>query len=419
MQTRTPELSRPTPTTDAGRVDRLIQAAAAQLAGVGAAGASARSIAAAAGASASAINYNFGGIEQLFLAAFALGAAQTSAWIAARRAHVEALPRTPTGAVLALEYLLAAWAGEGRGLALLYQEALARGAGRGPAAAWTALWRDAWLELAAAFGLGAAEGRILHALFEFEALYNLSRWSPALEAAALRETCTHLGAVCLGAARAPPTGALALAERTAGVQPVGGLPPAALRIAQAAAEVVERDGLPGLTHRAVAAQAGVTTGAVTHHFRTIEDLVAGAIRGQVLMLEIDMVAARPPTSADVQSLPELFATARAYAVVAEPWGPGLRRRHLFLAAQRRGELAAAGAVIRFAHGSTTREALQRLAPLPPDTLSLYSGLLSRLLSGLWFACSAEPSPREAAAALLAEIETRFRRDVEGGADRSP
>jgi hypothetical protein len=119
--------------------------------------------------------------------------------------------------------------------------------------------------------------------------------------------------------------------------------------------------------------------------------------------------------AEVHTAEALFAAFAAYAVVDAPWGPGLLRRRLFLAALRRPELAGAGAVIRFAHGGTAREALQRLFNVPEATLSLNAGLLSRLLSGLWFACSAEPSPRIASGALLAEIEAGFRRSVEGAA----
>ena len=112
------------------RTDRLVLAAVAQISERGVAMASARSIASASGMAASAINYNFGGIEQLFSVAFLHGATQTADWLANRSKEILSLPRTPDGAVYALEYLLTTWTADARPLALLYQECLATAAGR-------------------------------------------------------------------------------------------------------------------------------------------------------------------------------------------------------------------------------------------------------------------------------------------------
>lgn len=45
----------------------------------------------------------------------------------------------------------------------------------------------------------------------------------------------------------------------------------------AALTVLERDGLPGFTHRAVAAEAGVALASATYHFKGIDDLAVSAI----------------------------------------------------------------------------------------------------------------------------------------------
>src|SRR5213592_3361210 len=50
------------------------------------------------------------------------------------------------------------------------------------------------------------------------------------------------------------------------------------RIAQAAIEVVAQRGIDGLTHRAVAAAAGVPLGSTTYHFATLDDLLEVALR---------------------------------------------------------------------------------------------------------------------------------------------
>src|SRR5437764_249747 len=49
------------------------------------------------------------------------------------------------------------------------------------------------------------------------------------------------------------------------------------RIAKAAIEVVAQKGIDGLTHRAVAAAAGVPLGSTTYHFATLDDLLEVAL----------------------------------------------------------------------------------------------------------------------------------------------
>ncbi|HEY2224459.1 TetR/AcrR family transcriptional regulator [Actinomycetospora sp.] len=49
------------------------------------------------------------------------------------------------------------------------------------------------------------------------------------------------------------------------------------RIAAAAIQVVAEHGVPGLTHRAVAAAAGVPVGSTTYHFATLDDLLSVAL----------------------------------------------------------------------------------------------------------------------------------------------
>lgn len=50
------------------------------------------------------------------------------------------------------------------------------------------------------------------------------------------------------------------------------------RIARAAIDVVAERGIEKLTHRAVAAAAGVPLGSTTYYFRTLDDLLAEALR---------------------------------------------------------------------------------------------------------------------------------------------
>jgi AcrR family transcriptional regulator len=374
---------------------------------------SARSLAAEAEVAPSAINYNFGSLERLFSSTFERAAQRSAVWAADQRAALAVLPPGPAGAALALEHVIAAWTGEARDLAMLYQEVLAATPAEGPAAAWTAAWRDFWLEAASALGLAESDGRLLHLFFESEALYHLSAWSPVLEPAVLAEMCRHFAAVYLGAPPHPPTGALAAAEVALGVLRQGAVPSSAVKVVEAAADIVEESGLAGLTHRAVAARAGVTTGAVTHHFRTMENLVAGTIRGQVSVMSRSNAPGAPRLSTADQpvSLEKMFEGIRAYVITDRPWGPSLRRRHIFLAALRRPELGASGAVIRFAHGATTSEMLSRLFDMPRGERSLYAGVLSRLVSSSWFAVSGDAAPRDSQRMLIDEVEARLARNL--------
>jgi AcrR family transcriptional regulator len=375
------------------------------------AGVSARSIASAAGVAPSAISYNFGNIERLLSSAFESGAARTAAWLETRSLEIQALAPTAIGATQALEHVLIGWTKEARPLALLYQECLAASAGAGVGAQWTKVWRDFWLAAARTFGLGETDGRMLHTFFESEALYHLSNWSPALERAALGDMVEHFGATWLGAPARLSTGSLIRAERAAGARTHGSLAPGAFRIAEAAAEVVEDAGLAGLTHRKVAARAGVTTGAVTHHFRTIEDLVAGAVRGQVLTSGEDRNGGgdsqSPLTLDEFVAGTRLFETLDRQALADQPASAIVRRRRLFLASVHRPELASAGAVIRFSHGGTLRGALDRLSALPDGSSALHSAVSSRLLAGLWFACSGDETPSASRAAVADQVLARL------------
>src|SRR5215831_16550834 len=47
---------------------------------------------------------------------------------------------------------------------------------------------------------------------------------------------------------------------------------------EATLRIIGRKGLDGVTHRAVAAEAGMSLGAVTHHFKTRDILVDAALR---------------------------------------------------------------------------------------------------------------------------------------------
>ena len=80
---------------------------------------------------------------------------------------------------------------------------------------------------------------------------------------------------------------------------------------QAAERVLERDGLAGLTLRAVAREAGVSHAAPTHHFGDLTGLLSELAAIGYRMFNVAMVAAR-----DSETLPMMKALANAKAYVA-------------------------------------------------------------------------------------------------------
>jgi len=358
--------------------NRLMQAAREGILVHGAAGCSARVIADIAHTNASAINYSFGGMKQLFAAVFAEGIDAAETFIRAIEEELDLWPAPPAATALLLEIVIRRWVAQPRGDALFYQQALAsRDAAPELIDRWLALWAAFFYDLARRQGLSAMQGDCLNLLFQSEALFALSQWRPVLEGAALRDIVGHFGAVWLGGPAYSPTGALAAAEAavrySADANPSG----AAGAMMMAAVDVVAEHGLAGLTHRAVAARCGVTAGAVAHYYRTAADLLAAAIRGQVLALQAQSASSKSTVA--VGSLEDLAAALTIGT--SDPFGMATAsgRRHLFLASLTKAEHIASGAVVRFAAGATVREGVRSALPGDPAT-DIHASLLSRLLT---------------------------------------
>ncbi|QDQ12665.1 TetR/AcrR family transcriptional regulator [Streptomyces spectabilis] len=107
-------------------------------------------------------------------------------------------------------------------------------------------------------------------------------------------------------------------------------------IAAASERVIAERGVEGLTHRAVAAEAGVPLGATTYHFATKDDLIAAALRRSVdrFAAYLDAWVERRP-----ELTPEQHAVLLADAVLPPSGGPERAQQvvdlELYLAALRR------------------------------------------------------------------------------------
>jgi AcrR family transcriptional regulator len=83
---------------------------------------------------------------------------------------------------------------------------------------------------------------------------------------------------------------------------------------QAAERVLERDGLAGLTLRAVAREAGVSHAAPTHHFGDLTGLLSELAAIGYRMFNVAMVAAR---ASETHPRMKAMATAKAYVAYAQ------------------------------------------------------------------------------------------------------
>jgi len=123
-------------------------------------------------------------------------------------------------------------------------------------------------------------------------------------------------------------------------------------IADAAITTLARDGMRGLTHRAVDRAAGLPEGSASYYFRTRQALLQATVER---LAELDSAEMLPSTGLPMQAGHELNAFAVAAAAIIENWLTAGRERQLAryelaLEATRRPELrdalVASGAAIR-------------------------------------------------------------------------
>ena len=155
----------------------------------------------------------------------------------------------------------------------------------------------------------------------------------------------------------------------------------------AAIDIIGREGMRGLTHRAVDAAAGVPAGSTSNHFRTREALLRG-IMEQFVRRERAMVTTtgERPTSRD-----ELVAMLAAYARTAVEEGRtvSLARYAILVEAAQRPELRPD--VARGAHDVDTwaLELVRRAGSRDPDR---DEGIIANYLTGLVLHELSLPSP---------------------------
>ena len=138
--------------------------------------------------------------------------------------------------------------------------------------------------------------------------------------------------------------------------PVRRPPPEAIRAAiiEATIRLIGRDGVDGVTHRAVAREAGVSLSSTTYHFASRDEIVSEALR-RVADLEIERIARDAEALAEGHGDVPSIARALAAWLAEQVQGDDLLRvragYHLQLEAARRPELRA----IHVAWGQAVQE----------------------------------------------------------------
>ncbi|MGK6319640.1 TetR/AcrR family transcriptional regulator [Sphingomonas sp. DT-204] len=240
---------------------------------------------------------------------------------------------------------------------------------------WHTLWLGFWQEVCA--GLGIPEmATDTTWMFEGASALHLLRWRRPLDRAALSELC-HGWAGWLEGRLAAPAVWFELARRdaTALITPPAPDDPVADAIASAAAATIARRGVAALTHRAVAAEAGVTLGMVSYKFRTSADLLHAAFEA----IYRRMV---PQSTSELAAMPDIGREeALARIEVGFPAREDmLGADELLTACARDPAFQAFAAQLRYLRGRTSGRYFQALMgrdrPIAPIDAAIFSALLS-------------------------------------------
>jgi TetR/AcrR family transcriptional regulator, regulator of biofilm formation and stress response len=153
-------------------------------------------------------------------------------------------------------------------------------------------------------------------------------------------------------------------------------------IIEATIRLIGRDGVDGVTHRAVAAEAKVSLSSTTYHYASRDEIVTEALR-HVADLEIERIArdaeALVEGHADVASIARALTAWLAEQVTGEDLVRVRAGYHLQLEAARRPELRA----IHVAWGQAVQQLAERvLRAAGSPTPHTDAGILSSAIDGL-------------------------------------
>jgi AcrR family transcriptional regulator len=382
---------------------RLVQAAIDLWEARGAADISARLLASTADMPVSGIYYHFGDLERLFLIAQEEARAAAERWCGDRIAEIsDAANLGPRALPPLLAALTHDWSRANRRLAFAWRECqimAARDARYLPALnAWRALWNGFWQDICARCGLADAAD-LTGFLFDGESMLHMMRWRPTVDRACLEEICHGWGAWLGGRlASEGPWRLYAWTEARRAMPVIADKGDTARRVAEAAADVIVKRGAAQLTHRAVAAESGLTLGVVSYNFRSSADLAGAAFEmlyRRTVPLTDEEVASRPDFCAD-EAIAQLIGYQKSS--IARP-----ATDELMVAVARNPDLAAFVPQLRYLRGRTSRGLVQAMAGAGASVSLLDAAIFSAISTGLIRACVGL-SDEEATAFFLRQMD---------------
>lgn len=375
-----PQTRDPQQNLEISSMDRLIQAMLEACQTTGSSDTSVRSLAAAAGVPVSAIYHYFGNMEQLYVTAQEHALTLAGQWCCRQLGALDAVRAlSPQGFAPLLATLIDDLCEWHRPFVFAWRDCQLL-AGRAPrhgalVRRWTDLWTQFWTDICVRCGFPEC-GLLTTQFVDGESLLHLMRWQRAIDRPCLDETCR--GWVrWLGGELADDSEWRALAFEQAGreMPPLTELTQTMQRIADAAADIVADRGASGLTHRAVAAEAGLTLGIVSHNCHTSADLVRIAF--EMIYRRTVALGSQPSDEGDaglaLEATPATLNSPRAMLSAMD---------ELLLAVARDPSLRSFVPQMRYWRGRTSGKMLQ--AMLGPDRLPsrLDAALFSGLASGM-------------------------------------
>lgn len=360
--------------------DRLVEAVLSAWEQGGHAAVSARGLARATGLPVSSIYHHFGDLEQLYATAHERARTRAERWCAQR---LDELADSANG-LASLAGLLAAtiddWCEGERVLAFAWRECqlLAARDSRhaAPAARWRSLWSEFWQAVCDRLAIGPA-AELTARLFDGESFLHMLRWRRSVDRAGLEELCRGWAAWMDGTL-APPAPwrqiARDYAQRSGFRRELR--EETADRITAAAAMMLERGGVAGVTHRAVAGEAGLTLGVVSHKFRTSADLLSAAF-------EETYCRAVPTADMDPEHLRDLDHTNLLERIGKQAGTERFRLAivELMMAAMRDPALAPFAAQLRYLRGRTSGLFLQSMLGRDRSVSALDAAIFSSFTIG--------------------------------------
>jgi DNA-binding transcriptional regulator YbjK len=376
----------------------------------GATGISARTLAASAGLPVSSIYYHFGDLERL------LETAQDHARAAATRwcdAQLDAIRGQTESAALGplLATVIDDWCEQQRPLAFAAREcrlmALRDPRHAATSARWDILWQSFWQAVCDRLGI-ADMATSTTWVFEGTSGMHLLRWRRPVDRGALSELCNGWARWMEGRL-AEPSAWFDLARRDAAalIAPAAPDDPVAAAIATAAATTVAQRGVAALTHRAVAAEAGVTLGVVSYKYRTSAELLHAAFEAIYRRMS-------PQSADELAAVPDLGRdTGLARVDGGIPTRADLLASdELLVASARNPTFQTFAAQLRYLRGRSSGHYLQALVgrerPIAPVDAAIFSAFMSgRIRSYLSGGRTHVPGvPTGDLSALLARLDPR-------------